>query len=161
MKLSYDFVTVNQKTYYLFASDHGLYYVSGENEDIKKNAIHQNEIVHDAMKMKQYIDQLKRYLLKETKSFDFPLHLSGTLFEQEVYKALLLVPYGKTATYTDIANKIGRPKSVRAVANAIGKNKLTIVVPCHRIIRKDQSLGGYSFGLDMKKSLLKLEEINY
>ncbi|MFA5560686.1 MAG: hypothetical protein WC964_02810 [Acholeplasmataceae bacterium] len=84
MKLSNDSITVNQNTYYLFASNTGLYAVSGQNEDISHSEIQQNELVHDPRHMQGYTDQLKSYLLGKTKSFNFPLHITGTQFQQTV-----------------------------------------------------------------------------
>jgi len=81
----------------------------------------------------------------------------GTPFQQKVWKEVCKIPYGKTRTYEEIAKRIGKPKSVRAVANAIGANTLAVVVPCHRVIRKDGSLGGYRWGIPKKKKLLLQE----
>lgn len=87
--------------------------------------------------------------------------LKGTDFQKKVWKALLEIPKGKTMTYKELAKKIGRPKAVRAVANAVGANPLTIKIPCHRVIRSDGSLGGYSGkgGIKTKKALLKKEGV--
>ena len=81
----------------------------------------------------------------------------GTSFQREVWRALRSVPYGQCVSYLDIAKKIGRPTSVRAVANAIGRNPCLIFTPCHRIIRTDGSLGGFSAGIELKRTLLELE----
>lgn len=88
-----------------------------------------------------------------------PLRAEGTLFQQEVWKALLTVPYGETRTYGQIAHMIGRPKAVRAVGGACGRNPLPILVPCHRVVGADGSLTGFSCGLDRKRFLLSLEGI--
>jgi AraC family transcriptional regulator of adaptative response/methylated-DNA-[protein]-cysteine methyltransferase len=82
----------------------------------------------------------------------------GTPFQQKVWKELCKIPYGQTRTYEDIAKKIGKPKAIRAVANAIGANTLAVTVPCHRVIRKDGSLGGYRWGIAKKKKLLEMEK---
>ncbi len=82
---------------------------------------------------------------------------TGTPFQQKVWAELCNIPYGQTRTYEDIAKKIGKPTAIRAVAHAIGKNSLPVVVPCHRVIRKDGSLGGYRWGIAKKKKLLALE----
>lgn len=81
----------------------------------------------------------------------------GTPFQQKVWKELCKIPVGQTRTYEDIAKKIGKPSAIRAVANAIGKNTLPVVVPCHRVIRKDGTLGGYRWGIEKKKRLLARE----
>lgn len=87
------------------------------------------------------------------------LRAEGTLFQQEVWKALLTIPYGETRTYGQIAHMIGRPKAVRAVGGACGRNPLPILVPCHRVVGADGSLTGFSCGLDRKRFLLSLEGI--
>jgi methylated-DNA-[protein]-cysteine S-methyltransferase len=82
-----------------------------------------------------------------------------TDFEREVLQATREIPYGKTASYKDIAEKIGRPKASRAVGNALNKNRTAIVVPCHRVISSDGGLGGFGAGMEWKKRLLRLEGI--
>ncbi len=101
--------------------------------------------------------QIDEYLLGERKTFDLPLLLLGSDFQQEVWEELMKVPYGTTASYLDLAKKMGKPKAVRAVAGANGANAIALIVPCHRIIASDGSLGGYGGGLAVKKRLLKLE----
>jgi len=110
--------------------------------------------------MKPYISQLIEYLNGQRKEFSLPFDLHGTPFQQEVWKALCDIPYGKTTTYGEVARQIGNPKAVRAVGGAIGSNPLSIVIPCHRVIGKNGSLTGYSGGLDVKKRLLDLEGIS-
>ncbi len=83
----------------------------------------------------------------------------GTPFQQKVWTELLKIPKGQTRTYEDIARAIGVPQSFRAVANAIGKNSLAVSVPCHRVIRKDGSIGGYRWGMRKKKKLLESEGV--
>ncbi len=86
------------------------------------------------------------------------LRMEGTPFQQAVWKALQTIPYGETRTYGQIARMIGRPKAVRAVGAACGRNPLPIVVPCHRVVGADGSLTGFSCGLDRKRFLLALEQ---
>ena len=88
---------------------------------------------------------------------DLPLDIPGTGFQQRVWQALLNIPTGSTTTYTDIANQIGSPKSVRAVARACGANVLAVGVPCHRVVRTDGALSGYRWGVERKRALLKRE----
>jgi AraC family transcriptional regulator, regulatory protein of adaptative response / methylated-DNA-[protein]-cysteine methyltransferase len=88
---------------------------------------------------------------------DVPLDLLGTAFQQRVWRALREVPAGTTATYTEIAQRVGAPAAVRAVGSACGKNPVAVVVPCHRIVREDGGLGGYAWGLPRKKALLTRE----
>lgn len=101
--------------------------------------------------------QLDEYFERKRKTFDLPIALTGTAFQKAVWKTLLEIPYGKTATYKDIAMKIGKPQGARAVAQAIGANKLAIIVPCHRIIGSNGSLTGFAGGLKAKSFLLKTE----
>ncbi|MDH6342732.1 O-6-methylguanine DNA methyltransferase [Parabacteroides sp. PFB2-12] len=102
--------------------------------------------------------QLEEYFKGERKEFDIPLDLVGTEFQKTVWLALLKIPYGCTTNYGKQAELIGKPSSVRAVANANGKNKISIILPCHRVIGADGSLTGYGGGLWRKKKLLELEK---
>lgn len=102
--------------------------------------------------------QLTRYWAGNLCAFDLPLDLSGgTPFQQSVWNALLTIPPGHTLRYGELASHIGRPAAVRAVGTAIGRNPVSIVVPCHRVIGADGSLTGYAGGLDRKAALLRLE----
>jgi AraC family transcriptional regulator, regulatory protein of adaptative response / methylated-DNA-[protein]-cysteine methyltransferase len=89
--------------------------------------------------------------------FDLPLDVRGTAFQQRVWQALRQIPVGETASYTDIARHIGEPKSVRAVAQACGANKIAVAIPCHRVVRNDGDLSGYRWGVDRKRALLEKE----
>lgn len=88
---------------------------------------------------------------------DLPLDIRGTAFQERVWQALRQIPAGRTATYTQIAQELGIPKAVRAVANACGANFLAVAIPCHRVVRKDGSLSGYRWGVDRKRKLLDHE----
>jgi AraC family transcriptional regulator of adaptative response/methylated-DNA-[protein]-cysteine methyltransferase len=88
---------------------------------------------------------------------DLPLDVRGTAFQQRVWQALREIPAGTTASYTDIANRIGSPKSVRAVAQACAENALAVAIPCHRVVRNDGSLSGYRWGVERKRALLEKE----
>jgi AraC family transcriptional regulator of adaptative response/methylated-DNA-[protein]-cysteine methyltransferase len=88
---------------------------------------------------------------------DLPLDLQGTAFQQRVWQALREIPVGKTVSYTEIAERIGAPKSVRAVAQACAANKIAVAVPCHRVVRNDGGLSGYRWGVERKRDLLKRE----
>ena len=88
-----------------------------------------------------------------------PLEPNGTEFMKQVWTALCGIPYGKTATYGEIAERVGRPKAARAVGLANNRNPIPIIIPCHRVIGANGSLTGYAGGLDMKKRLLDLEKI--
>ena len=104
--------------------------------------------------------QLKEYFAKERKEFTLPITLVGTPFQEEVWKVLQTIPYGETRTYKEQAIAVGNPKGVRAVANANSKNRLSIIVPCHRVIGSNGTLTGYAGGLSRKEFLLNLEKSN-
>ena len=89
--------------------------------------------------------------------FDLPLDIRGTAFQQRVWQALRDIPIGTTVSYGEIANKVGAPKSFRAVAQACGANNIAIAIPCHRVVRSDGGLSGYRWGIERKRSLLKSE----
>lgn len=101
--------------------------------------------------------QLAEYFDGKRSLFDIPLEYKGTSFQQDVWKALEKIPYGTTLSYKEIAELIQRPKAIRAVGTAIGKNPFSIIVPCHRVIGSNGSLTGFAGGLDRKKILLQLE----
>lgn len=102
--------------------------------------------------------QLIDYLKGKRSSFDMPLDVSrGTSFQRRVWQALQRVPYGTLRSYQWIATKVGGPRYARAVGNAVGANPLPIVIPCHRIVARDGTLGGFSCGLPVKRKLLSLE----
>jgi methylated-DNA-[protein]-cysteine S-methyltransferase len=101
--------------------------------------------------------QLDEYFAGERSEFDFPMRLGGSAFERDVWAALEEIPYGTTATYGEIAERIGRPGRARAVGAANGRNPIAIVVPCHRVIGAGGKLTGYGGGLERKRELLVLE----
>ena len=104
--------------------------------------------------------QLLEYFSGERREFDLPLQLSGTEFQVSVLEALQDIPYGETTSYGEVARRIGRPKAVRAVGAANGRNPIPIVVPCHRVIGSTGDLTGFGGGLDTKEALLRLEAEN-
>ena len=101
--------------------------------------------------------QLDEYFAGTRTTFDFPLRLQGTPFQEKVWAALRDIPYGETRSYQQIAQAIGQPKACRAVGMANHRNPIYIVVPCHRVVGANGALTGYGGGLDMKKALLELE----
>lgn len=107
--------------------------------------------------IKKAYEQLDEYFKGLRKNFDLPLLLDGSEFQIKVWKALMTIDYGKTATYGDIAKLIGSPKASRAVGGANNKNKIAIIIPCHRVIGSNGTLTGYAGGLGIKKYLLDLE----
>lgn len=108
--------------------------------------------------LKQAVAQLAEYFSGRRTRFDLPLDLQGgTAFQQSVWKALLAIPSGSTTSYRTLGESIGAPAAMRAVGAAVGRNPVSIVVPCHRVLGSDGTLTGYAGGLDRKSALLKLE----
>lgn len=105
--------------------------------------------------------EITEYLAGKRKTFSVKLEIIGTTFQKQVWQQLQKIPFGKALSYKDIAEKIKNPKAVRAVGSANGKNPFCIIIPCHRVIAADGTLGGYSGGLPFKKKLLHLENIAY
>lgn len=101
--------------------------------------------------------QLKEYFAGERRKFDIPLDLKGSAFEMQVWKELLRIPCGKTRSYGEMAERLGKPGAARAVGRANGQNYVSIVVPCHRVIEANGKLRGYGGGLHRKQALLDLE----
>ncbi len=106
----------------------------------------------------QAIDQLNAYFKGELTRFDLELNIQGTDFQKMVWKELVKIPYGETISYGQLAERIGNPKASRAVGMANGKNPISIIIPCHRVIGKNGSLTGFGGGLEVKKNLLDLEK---
>lgn len=99
------------------------------------------------------------YFAGEEVAFDLPLDLRGTELQRQVWETLLACPYGRTTTYGEVAQQVGRPTAVRAVGGAIGRNPVAIIVPCHRVIASNGSLTGYAAGMERKRHLLALEGV--
>lgn len=143
-----------------YESPIGWLQIVGTNEgieriDVVERGEDQNEKV--AEPLMQSLEELEQYFQKKRTSFSMPLKLVGTPFQLRVWEALQTIPYGQTVSYADIAKQIGQPKAVRAVGNAVGNNPVTIIVPCHRVVRTGGKLGGYAWGVEMKTWLLKHE----
>lgn len=109
---------------------------------------------------KALFKQLDDYFAGKLKEFDIPFFATGTPFQLMVWEELLRLDYGEVITYSEMARRIGKPKAARAVGNALGKNPIGIIIPCHRVVRAGGKLGGFGGGLRVKEYLLKLEEEN-
>ena len=109
--------------------------------------------------LSQTIQQLEEYFSGARQHFTLPLAATGTPFQQQVWHALSTIPFGQTWSYQQLANALGNPKAMRAVGGANGKNPISIIVPCHRVIGKNGQLSGYAGGVEHKKALLKHEGI--
>lgn len=115
------------------------------------------EVIAEDPGLKEWADRIVRFITAPGHNLDLPLDIRGTAFQARVWRALQKIPLGRTATYTEIAAALGQPKAVRAVAQACAANNLALLVPCHRVIRKDGDLGGYRWGLERKRALLDRE----
>jgi len=113
----------------------------------------------DVKRLKPATDQLRLYLKGKLQKFDIPVDfITGTTFQKQVWKKLATIPYGETRSYAWLARSVKRPNAHRAVGNANGKNPLSILLPCHRVVQSNGNLGGYSGGLHIKRDLLELEK---
>lgn len=133
----------------ILSIEHLIYSISFVEE--QKNNENRTDIISNC------IEQLEQYFAGNRKEFDIPVKLEGTFFQQTVWELLMKIPFGKTSTYKKIANKIGNPYSVRAVGSANAKNKIPIIIPCHRVIGSKGTLTGYAGGLWRKEWLLEHE----
>jgi methylated-DNA-[protein]-cysteine S-methyltransferase len=140
----------------LARTEHGLAGAWFQGQRHHPPALDAPEAASDAL-IQHAIEQLERYFAGTLAAFDIPLDLHGSAFQRAVWTALLAIPPGSTASYGDIARTIGRPVAVRAVGAAVGRNPVSILVPCHRVIGRDGSLTGYAGGLERKLALLRLE----
>jgi AraC family transcriptional regulator of adaptative response/methylated-DNA-[protein]-cysteine methyltransferase len=106
----------------------------------------------------QLVAKVVGFVEEPAQGLELPLDIRGTAFQQRVWKALRAIPAGSTATYSEIAKRIGRPKAVRAVAHACASNAIALAIPCHRVVRTDGSLAGYRWGVARKRALLSREK---
>lgn len=107
--------------------------------------------------LREAVRQLEEYFAGRRREFELPLQFTGTGFQQQVWQALLTIPFGQTRSYAQIARQIGHPRAVRAVGAANGRNPLSIVAPCHRVVGANGKLTGFAGGLEVKARLLALE----
>lgn len=141
-----------------YESPIGRLYIAEKNEAIVKVSF--SPVMAEEKEtnlIKKTYQELCEYFAGQRKSFDIPLLLEGTDFQQRVWNELIKIPYGKTVTYKDIAINCGNKKASRAVGMANNKNPIAIIIPCHRVIGSNGKLTGYAGGLDIKKKLLELE----
>lgn len=156
----YDFHTSIGKMLIFFSSK-GIVYlsVSNENEEDIVNFVKVKFRQASKVNSEEYSfhEQIIEYLNGRRKSFSLPLDLRGTDFQKKVWNELIKIPYGETRTYKDIARSINVSQGYRAVGNALNKNPVLIVIPCHRVIGSDGKLTGFRGGLELKAKLLELE----
>jgi methylated-DNA-[protein]-cysteine S-methyltransferase len=141
----------------LVANDHGLAAVLWENDDPKRVRLSpQHEETNHPMLLEAE-RQLQDYFAGKRETFSLKLDFTGTEFQRKVWAALLTIPFGETRSYAQIAEQIGNPNAVRAVGAANGKNPISIIAPCHRVIGSNGKLTGFAGGMEAKTFLLKLE----
>jgi methylated-DNA-[protein]-cysteine S-methyltransferase len=156
---------------YLVASAKGLQgvfwkqrpvdFYSGHSDSSKKDGMRKNSLAVNNLEAVKHLQraekQIEEYLSGQRKSFDLVLDIQGTDFQKRVWQELSKIPYGTTYSYKQLAIKVENQKACRAVGTANGRNPLSLIVPCHRVIASDGTLGGYAGGLPIKEKLLRLE----
>ncbi|MEJ2898588.1 methylated-DNA--[protein]-cysteine S-methyltransferase [Acinetobacter sp. NS-4] len=157
MKLAFMEMASPVGTLKLVANDTALVAVLWENENPKRLRLAEliEQVNHPILLETQ--KQLNEYFAGKRQQFDLPLDFEGTEFQQKVWQALLTIPFGQTRSYRDIAQQVGNVKAVRAVGAANGKNPISIIAPCHRVVGANGKLVGFAGGLENKEILLKLE----
>ena len=151
--------------FFVGGTDEGIFFLEFIDEDNRESQgekfkkIFNKKLVPSSCKhFETLIKQLNEYFDGKRKEFDIPLVIQGTDFQKKTWSALSDIPYGETRSYQEQAVAVGNPKAVRAVANANRNNRISIIIPCHRVIGKDGSMTGYGGGIWRKEFLLKLEK---
>ncbi len=147
---------MNFKSYY--KSPVGLLQIVSDGEGITKVSLaYEEEYAVSNTQTEEAVRQLQQYFSGKRTEFDLPLKIAGTPFQKRVYNALLKVPYGSTVSYKDLTIMAGNNRGFQATGQAVHRNHHMIVIPCHRVISNDGSIGGYTPDINIKKQLLKLE----
>ena len=158
MKLAFMEMTSPVGLLKLVANETALVAVLWENENPKRVRLAELVEQADHPVLLETQKQLTEYFAGKRQQFDLPLDFAGTEFQHKVWQALLSIPFGETRSYRDIAEQIGNVKAVRAVGAANGKNPISIIAPCHRVVGTNGKLVGFAGGLDNKDILLRLEK---
>lgn len=135
----------------------GICYVGFGEEELMLNDLKKRYSGATLQEQKAGLHKLALNFIKNEKVPELPLHIAGTDFQLSVWKALLQIPAGKLSSYKAIASAVNNPKAVRAVGSAIGDNPVSYIIPCHRVIRSNGGLGGYFWGLEIKKKMIERE----
>ena len=157
MELAYDLLDTDSPagTLLLAATEKGLAFLSFRPQEIlESKKLH---CTRDTGALRPYIAEIREFLAGKRRAFECPLDLRGTDFQLRCWNQLLKIPYGEVITYAQLAQRVGSPNGFRAVGHANGQNPIAIIVPCHRVIASDGTLGGYGGGLPMKQWLLDRE----
>jgi methylated-DNA-[protein]-cysteine S-methyltransferase len=160
MSLSFKSISSSVGLLKLVASDKGLVAVLWENDRPNRVRLAGMNESNTHSILAKTEEQLAEYFSGERKKFELPLDLRGTSFQNAVWEALLAIPFGETRSYGQLANQLDNPRATRAVGAANGRNPVSIIVPCHRVIGSNGKLTGFAGGLDVKAYLLKLEGIS-
>ncbi len=163
MRITYDIVDCPLGRLLVGATERGVCSVGLGHSDAALEAclvdeFPKAEIQRDEAGLRQWIKAILEHIDGQRDTLDLPVDIDGTNFQQRVWDALRLIPYGNTRTYSEVACLVGKPSAPRAVARACAANPAAIVVPCHRVIRKDGRLGGYRWGIERKEALLAREQ---
>lgn len=134
----------------------GLYFTEGEHLPVSRKAWTLDPR-HPVLK--KAAKELQEYFAGKRTTFTFPPSAYGTDFQKRVWEEIAKIPFGETITYSELAKRAGKPKAIRAAGTATGRNPLSIMVPCHRVLGKHGAIGGYGGGLPRKRHLLKLENV--
>ena len=155
--LYYASMTISGIKFDIFSTRKGIRKIFLNKKASQINSQEATKLYADDPFMFSVFTQLKEYFSLKRKKFYVPLDIKGTEFQMKVWNELKKIPYGKTASYKDIAVAIGNAKAVRAIGRANGKNPVPVIIPCHRVIEHTGRLGGYSGGEGIKEKLLELE----
>jgi methylated-DNA-[protein]-cysteine S-methyltransferase len=142
----------------LVASDQGLVAILWENDNPRRVRLDELTTNDRQPVLVETERQLREYFAGKRKTFSVPLDMRGTRFQKDVWEALLAIPFGETRSYGQLAAQLGNPRATRAVGAANGRNPISIIVPCHRVIGSSGKLTGFAGGLDTKAHLLHLEQ---
>lgn len=161
-RISYTIVDCALGRLLIAATELGVCYVAfGDSDSEIEGHLHREypaaEIRRDESSIRDWTQALLEHLDGNQPCLDVPIDITGTEFQRRVWEALASIPYGSTRSYSEVAQSVGQPHAVRAVGRACGANPVSIVVPCHRVVRKDGGLGGYGWGLERKRALLERE----
>ncbi|MES5956199.1 methylated-DNA--[protein]-cysteine S-methyltransferase [Bacillus fungorum] len=150
--------------FHIAATETGLCFIGSQDENFEelniwaRKNLPQHILTCNPDYLKTYTKEVMEYLESKRETFTFPIDAHGTDFQLSVWNTVREIPYGRTYSYSEIAERMQKPKAVRAVASAIAANPLLITIPCHRVIGKNGKLTGFRGGLEMKKELLILEK---
>jgi methylated-DNA-[protein]-cysteine S-methyltransferase len=133
----------------------GLYFAGSDHVPVSSQHWTQSE---DHPILRQAKQQLREYFDATRKTFSLPFRLTGTEFQEKIWREIALIPYGQTVSYSELANRVGSPKAVRAAGTSTGRNPVSIIIPCHRVVGKNGNLTGFAGGMERKERLLGLEK---